>query len=106
VCQTKTFLCVFGLWQIVFGTFIVSFIGNSFVANTQTTQVMQSAFPNQQTRRRVLVVIYFLCILSVVMLFGLLTIPDIAKEGAEFVSRLQSDNIWVILVEKTRHGLG
>lgn len=37
---------------------------------------------------------------------GVLTIPDIAKEGADFVKRLQSDNIWVLLIEKMRAGLG
>jgi hypothetical protein len=37
---------------------------------------------------------------------GVLTIPDIASEGVEFVNRLQSDNIWVVLVEKMRAGLG
>jgi predicted PurR-regulated permease PerM len=39
-------------------------------------------------------------------LFGVLTIPDIAREGADFVSRLKSDNVWVVLVEKMRTGLG
>ena len=39
-------------------------------------------------------------------MFGVLTIPDIAREGADFVSRLKSDNVWVVLVEKTRKGLG
>lgn len=67
---------------------------------------MKSLVPNDQTRRRCLVGTYFLSILAVVTLFGVLTIPDIAKEGADFVNRLQSDNIWVILVEKTRRGLG
>lgn len=33
-------------------------------------------------------------------------VPDIAAEGADFVRRLQSDNIWVVLVEKMRKGLG
>jgi len=28
-------------------------------------------------------------------LFGVLTIPDIAREGADFVNRLKSDNVWV-----------
>lgn len=37
---------------------------------------------------------------------GVLTIPDIASEGVDFVNRLQSDNIWVVLVEKMRAGLG
>ena len=36
----------------------------------------------------------------------MLTIPDIAREGADFVNRLKSDNVWVVLVEKTRAGLG
>jgi predicted PurR-regulated permease PerM len=49
---------------------------------------------------------YFLSIIAFITLFGVLTIPDIAREGAEFVTRLKSDNVWVILVEKMRDGLG
>jgi hypothetical protein len=30
-----------------------------------------------------------------VRLFGVMTIPDIAREGADFVNRLKSDNVWV-----------
>ena len=90
--------------QIVLGTFIVAFIGNSFVHGAQTTAFMQS-FP-KPIRRQSLVLVYFLMILGVFTLLGVLTIPDIAREGADFVNRLQSDNIWVILVEKMRRGVG
>lgn len=38
--------------------------------------------------------------------FAAWQVPDIAAEGADFVRRLQSDNIWVVLVEKMRKGLG
>ncbi len=90
--------------QIVLGTFIVAFFGNSFVYGAQTTSFMQS-FPTP-IRRQSLVLVYFLMILGLFTLLGVLTIPDIAREGADFVNRLQSDNIWVILVEKMRRGVG
>ena len=57
-------------------------------------------------RRRTAVLLYFTGIVSIVTLFGVLTIPDIIREGADFVSRLQSDNIWVVVLEKLRHGIG
>jgi hypothetical protein len=60
----------------------------------------------RDARRRVLVVIYFAIIIAFITLFGVLTIPDIVREGADFIKRLKSDNVWVILVEKMRHGLG
>ncbi|PNH08413.1 hypothetical protein TSOC_005022, partial [Tetrabaena socialis] len=91
---------------IVLGTFIVSFIGNSFVENAQESQLVQSVLPKAHMRRQVLVLIYFSMILGLFTLLGVLTIPDIAREGADFVKRLQSDNIWVILVEKMRRGVG
>lgn len=88
------------------GTFIVSFIGNSFITNTVDSQVLQLLTPNRDLRRRVLVVIYFAIIIAFITLFGVMTIPDIVREGADFIKRLKSDNVWVILVEKMRHGLG
>ncbi|GFR44550.1 hypothetical protein Agub_g5821, partial [Astrephomene gubernaculifera] len=91
---------------IVLGTFIVSFIGNSFVESAQEKQLVQSVLPTPKMRRQVLVLLYFSMILGVFTLLGVLTIPDIAREGADFVKRLQSDNIWVILVEKMRRGVG
>ncbi len=88
------------------GTFIVSFIGNSFVLAAQDTKPLGFISKSPDARRRLLVMVYFCIIIAFVTLFGVLTIPDIAREGAEFVSRLKSDNVWVILVEKMRHGLG
>jgi predicted PurR-regulated permease PerM len=87
------------------GTFIIAFIGNSFVASAADA-VLWLWPENPPLRRRALVVAYFCLIVALVTLFGVLTIPDIAREGADFVSRLKSDNVWVILVEKTRQGLG
>lgn len=91
---------------IVMGTFIISFIGNSFIVNTIDNQLVCMAMPARDGRRRLLVVIYFAAIIAFITLFGVLTIPDIVREGADFIRRLKSDNVWVILVEKMRHGLG
>ena len=52
------------------------------------------------------VLAYFAAIVSCVTLFGVMTIPDIIRESADFVTRLQSDSIWVVVLEKLRHGLG
>ncbi len=52
------------------------------------------------------VLVYFTAIVSCVTLFGVMTIPDIIRESADFVTRLQSDSIWVVVLEKIRHGLG
>lgn len=32
--------------------------------------------------------------------------PDLIREGSDFVTRLKSDNVWVVVLEKMRHGLG
>ena len=90
--------------QIAMGTFIIAFIGDGFVRSAQST-VFFSRIP-PVWRRRLLVLLYFSGILALVILFGVMTIPDIIREGADFVSRLQSDNIWVIVLEKMRSGLG
>ncbi|KAJ9522992.1 hypothetical protein QJQ45_023838, partial [Haematococcus lacustris] len=89
---------------LIMGTFIISFIGNSFVESTQHSQLLH--FMPHTNRRRAMVILYFMVILSTLTLFGIMTIPDIASEGVDFVKRLQSDNIWVVLLEKMRSGLG
>lgn len=86
------------------GAYIISFIGNSFVQSTENNKLFLRL--NSKSRRRIVVALYFSIIVAMVTLFGVLTIPDIAREGADFVRRLQSDNIWVLLVEKMRNGLG
>jgi len=37
---------------------------------------------------------------------GAVTIPGIVKEGIDFVNRLQNENIWIVVLEKMRNGLG
>ena len=91
--------------QIAMGTFIVSFIGNGFVRSAQRS-VLLRPIRSEQWRRRLLVLIYFTGIVSLIAIFGGVFLKDIIREGADFVSRLQSDNIWVVVLEKMRHGLG
>ena len=88
------------------GTFIVSFIGQSFVASALGSQPLRWLAPDPDKQRRILVALFFTIIIAAITLFGVLTIPDIAREGADFVGRLKSDNVWVVLVEKMRTGLG
>ena len=45
-------------------------------------------------------------IVSVLTLVGVLTIPDIIREGSDFVQRLKAENVWVVVLEKLRHGVG
>jgi hypothetical protein len=92
--------------QIAMGTFVLSFVGNSFVLSVKDNALFAWLTPNSSTRRRIIVLAYFSIIAAMVVLFGVTTIPDIAREAADFVKRLQSDNIWVVLVEKARHGVG
>jgi len=86
------------------GTFIVSFIGNGFVTSAQDLPNLRTLSP--QRRRRVLVLVYYTFIVLVFSLFGVLIIPDVVREGADFVSRLQTENLWVVVLEKMRKGLG
>lgn len=86
------------------GTFIVAFIGDGFVRSAQKSVAFLKARPVLQ--RRLFVLLYFSAIVSVVCLFGVLTIPDIIKEGTDFVRRLKSENVWVVVLEKMRTGLG
>ena len=86
------------------GTFIVSFIGNSLVRHASDARPLAALQPS--TRRKALVVCYFAAIVAAAALFGVLTIPDIVREGADFVQRLKSDSIWVVVLEKVRAGVG
>ncbi len=67
--------------------------------NTRSALTLCAGCPRQ-------VVTYFLIIASVVGVFGVLTIPDMAREGADFIRRLQTETVWVVLVEKMRSGMG
>jgi len=90
--------------QIAMGTFIVSFIGNSFVTRAASFPQLNTLSP--QRRRRVLVMVYYTFIILLFTLFGVLIIPDVVREGYDFVSRLQTENLWVVVLEKMRKGLG
>lgn len=82
----------------------MSFIGNSFVTSAQNIPQLKTLSP--QRRRRVLVFVYYTCIVLLFTLFGVLIIPDVVREGYDFVSRLQTENLWVVVLEKMRKGLG
>lgn len=96
--QLKDF---FGIFM---GSFVLSSIGNSFVETAGTNPMLAPIPPT--ARRRLLVLFYFASIVALFILFGATTIPDIAREGVDFVQRLQNDNIWVVVLEKMRSGLG
>ncbi|KAL4858147.1 putative transport protein YdbI [Chlorella vulgaris] len=89
---------------ITMGTFIVSFVGNGFVQSGRDWLPLRRFSP--QDRRRFLVVTYYTAIVSLFTLFGVLIIPDVVREGADLVSRLQTENLWVVVLEKMRKGLG
>ncbi|GAB4823028.1 hypothetical protein N2152v2_010074 [Parachlorella kessleri] len=89
---------------ITMGTFILSFIGNGFVESAQSSPLLTRFSP--QARRRLLVLLFYSAIISLFVLFGVLIIPDVVREGADFVSRLQTENLWVVVLEKSRQGLG
>lgn len=72
---------------------------DEFVHRQQSLQQLKTLLCTQ-------VLAYFTAIVSCVTLFGVMTIPDIIRESADFVTRLQSDSIWVVVLEKIRHGLG
>ncbi|KAL4435187.1 hypothetical protein ABPG77_001869 [Micractinium sp. CCAP 211/92] len=89
---------------ITMGTFIVSFVGNGFVQSAEDWLLLKRFSP--QARRRLLVITYYTMIVSLFTLFGVLIIPDVVREGADLVSRLQTENLWVVVLEKMRKGLG
>ena len=80
------------------GTFVVSFVGNGIVRSAQSTRLFTRLVKGTKLRRRVLVAGYFSLIVAACALFGVMTIPDIVREGADFVQRLKSDSIWVVVV--------
>lgn len=82
----------------------MSFIGNGFVNSMR--QLPQLAHVDPVKRRRYLVLTYYTFIILLFSLFGVLIIPDVVREGADFVSRLQTENLWAVVLQKMRTGLG
>lgn len=91
---------------IFMGTFILTFIGRSFTFSMQNTSHFARFVSNPDTQRKALVICYFVFIAVTIGVFGVMTIPYIAREAADFILRLQSENIWVVVLEKMRMGLG
>lgn len=75
------------------GTFILTFIGRSLSMWFEEVQLAK-AVPKQDVRRKLMVIAYFVTIALIIGVFGVLTIPYIVREGADFISRLQAENIW------------
>ncbi|CAG9462957.1 unnamed protein product [Pedinophyceae sp. YPF-701] len=101
VCAALQFKDFFG---IAMGTFVIGFIGQTLVSWTQKRLVPPTL--RHVFTRHALVACYFLAIFGALAAFGLVTIPNIVSEGTDFVARLQSDNIWTVILEKMRAGLG
>jgi hypothetical protein len=62
------------------GTFIVSFIGHSFIASALDTQPLRWLSPDLDTQRRILVVAFFTIIIAFITCGGL----GAAQGGVEY----------------------
>jgi energy-coupling factor transporter transmembrane protein EcfT len=76
------------------GTFVLTFVGRSFTVWLQENNGFAQIIPERDLRRKLLVIGYFISIALIIGVFGVLTIPYIVREGADFISRLQAENIW------------
>lgn len=81
---------------VLFGTFILSYIGNSFV----------NRFEGSVKDRRILVLAYFAVILLIISGLGLLVIPRAYDEGKNFIIKAQERNPYVFLYEGLNEKLG
>lgn len=82
--------------QICMGTFILTFIGRSFSIWVEESKAFAKFVSHREARRKMLVIGYFVTIGLIISVFGLLTIPYIVREGADFIHRLQAENIWYV----------
>eukprot|EP00239_Pterosperma_sp_CCMP1384_P012388 CAMPEP_0197865656 /NCGR_PEP_ID=MMETSP1438-20131217/43788_1 /TAXON_ID=1461541 /ORGANISM="Pterosperma sp., Strain CCMP1384" /LENGTH=520 /DNA_ID=CAMNT_0043484149 /DNA_START=561 /DNA_END=2123 /DNA_ORIENTATION=+ len=82
---------------IAFMSFVISYVANS------TIQFGTKKFPE---RRRLLTVCFFAVIILLVAGFGLLTVPTITREAADLVSRIQSENPYVLVGDKLKAIMG
>lgn len=76
------------------GTFVLTFIGRSLSAWIEEAKQLARFVPETDMRRKMMVIAYFVTIALIIGVFGVLTIPYIVREGADFISRLQAENIW------------
>lgn len=87
------------------GTLVLSAIGISFTNSKRLKSSISFIIPNIE-HRKVIVILYYTLIICLFVLFGSITIPDIVKEGIDIVERLKNNNIWLVIIEKMRSGLG
>jgi predicted PurR-regulated permease PerM len=80
------------------GTFILTFVGRSLTVWLKERAAFTELVQSETMRRKVIVMAYFITIAAILTAFGVLTIPYIVREGADFVHRLQAENIWCVLL--------
>jgi len=93
--------CIKDFTGLIIGTFILSYLGNSVV------EWAQRRWPDTYVHKRsALVSAYFLLIIVVLVGFGILTLPSLVREASDFISRLENEDIYVVVSQKMRLGLG
>jgi len=83
---------------LTFATFVMTYFAHLAVT------FMEKRFPTAD--RRMLTIGYYFLIVSLVTGFGLLTIPTMVREAADLVTRIQSENPYVLVGMKVRELLG
>eukprot|EP00871_Galdieria_phlegrea_P000168 jgi/Galph1/1151/GphlegSOOS_G5774.1 len=84
---------------VLFGTFVLSYVGNTFVSWSQ-------AISKRKLPRRWAVFIFYSIIISVITSFSLLTVPRVLKEGQYFIRTIESANPYVFIADTIRKSVG
>ncbi|EME26466.1 uncharacterized protein Gasu_58720 [Galdieria sulphuraria] len=84
---------------VLFGTFVLSYVANSFVSWSQ--KISKQRFP-----RRWAVLFFYAMIISVISSFSLLTVPRVIKEGQYFIRTIESANPYVFIADSIRKSVG
>jgi predicted PurR-regulated permease PerM len=84
---------------VLFGTFVLSYVANSFVSWSQ--KITKNRLP-----RRWAVLFFYAIIVSVITSFSLLTVPRVIKEGQYFIRTIESANPYVFIADSIRNSLG
>jgi hypothetical protein len=80
---------------ILFSTFVISYIGNSVV----------DRFMAPGRDRRVLVILYFLAIITLIFSLGFWTVTLAISEGKNFVARAQREDPYITVYNKLQESL-
>ncbi|GJQ11846.1 hypothetical protein GpartN1_g3637.t1 [Galdieria partita] len=84
---------------VLFGTFVLSYLANSFVSWSQKTS-------KYRLPRRWAVLFFYAMIISVISSFSLLTVPRVIKEGQYFIRTIESANPYVFIADSIRKSVG